>query len=110
MKHVIATTVFCLLACVFAAAAEPPATRPARAVFTAQGSEFPFDTGEFRGVLRAKGKAIGLTPLVENLSQTAIAGPYGIFSPYRMLDADNRYGPAAWDWAALRHYKDFIAR
>ena len=60
--------------------------------------------------LRAKGKAIGLTPLVENLSQTAIAGPYGIFSPYRMLDADNRYGPAAWDWAALRHYKDFIAR
>ncbi|MGA2497381.1 MAG: hypothetical protein ABSH20_06550 [Tepidisphaeraceae bacterium] len=105
MRHAILTAAFCLLAFIVAAA-EPPATRPARVAFAAQGSEFPFDTDLFRGVLRAKGKSLGLTPVVENLSQTAIAGPYGIFSCYRMLDAGNRYGPAAWDWASQARLLD----
>ncbi|MFI5378738.1 MAG: hypothetical protein ACHRHE_05550 [Tepidisphaerales bacterium] len=87
-------------------AAEPPATRPARVAFTAQGDEFPFDTGPFRGVLRAQGKALGLTPVVETGSQTAIAGPYGIFSIYRMFDADHRYGTAAWDWGSQAKLRD----
>ncbi len=96
MQHNLTIAILCLLAGAVGAA-QPPATRP---VFIARDNEFIFDTGPFRGTLRAKGRSLGLTPVVDKVSQTAIAGTYGLFSPYRMLDATNRYGTAAWDWAA----------
>lgn len=68
--------------------------------FSAQGKEFPFDTGALRGTLRPQGRAIGLAPVVETASNTTLNGPYGIFSHYRLLDADARYGTAAWDWTS----------
>jgi hypothetical protein len=68
--------------------------------FTAAGDEFRFDTGSLRGALRAQGRSLGLQPIWESGSGKAVAGPYGLFSPYRLLAADARFGTAAWDWAS----------
>lgn len=73
------------------------AAEPAPA-FTAAGGEFRFDTGVLRGALREKGKALGLTSVTAGPGGQAMAGQYGLLSHYRLLDADNRYGTAAWDW------------
>jgi hypothetical protein len=37
-------------------------------------------------------------PLVEGTGGRAIARGHGVFSHYRLLDAENRYGHGAWDW------------
>lgn len=68
--------------------------------FTAAGKEYRFDTGVFRGTLRSGGRAIGLGPVLEASSGTPMAGKYGLFSPYRLLTADARYGTGAWDWTS----------
>lgn len=68
--------------------------------FTAAGKEFHFDTGALRGTLPAEGKWLGLRPVTEIGSGKSIAGRYGLFSPYRLLTSDARFGTAAWDWAS----------
>jgi len=80
-----------------AAAAEAPS---AGLAFAAAGEEFRFDTGMLRGTLRAGGKSLGLRPVLEGAAGTPVAGAFGLFSPYRLLTADARFGPAAWDWAS----------
>ncbi len=83
--------------------AATPATpdRPAALAFTPGGpEEFVFDTGRLQGLLREAGKSRGLQPVVEKSTGTQMAGMYGIFSPYRMLAVNTRYGTAAWDWSS----------
>jgi hypothetical protein len=81
-------------------AAETAAPEPTRLAFVAHGNEFRFDTGALRGSLRGQGKSLGLRPVVDSASGAELAGAYGLFSHYRLLDADARYGTAAWDWAS----------
>ncbi|HEY3324182.1 MAG TPA: hypothetical protein VGP72_27270 [Planctomycetota bacterium] len=66
--------------------------------FAPSGKEFSFDTGLLKGVLRPEGKSLGLRPVLSGT--TPVAGPYGLFSPYRLLTADARFGTACWDWAS----------
>lgn len=85
-----------------ARAGEPAAA--ATLAFTAEGKEFRFDTGMLKGTLRPEGrqqgKSLGLQPLIEVGAGTSVANPHGIFSLYRLLSADARYGTAGWDWAS----------
>ncbi|MHB1035664.1 MAG: hypothetical protein ACYC35_12215 [Pirellulales bacterium] len=80
-----------------AIAAESP---PAGLAFAQQSDEFRFDTGVLKGTFRAGGKSLGLTPVRDAASGTEVAGAFGLFSPYRLLTADARFGTAAWDWAS----------
>lgn len=79
-------------------AAAPEA--PARLAFVAGGKEYRFDTGALRGTLRSGGKSLGLGPVADAASGSPLAGAFGWLSHYRLLDADARYGVAAWDWAS----------
>jgi len=94
------------LVIILAAAAAPLARAlaadapPARLAFTASGKEYRFDTGALRGTLREGGKSIGLHPVLEGTPGANVAGMLGLFSPYRLLTADARFGTAAWDWAS----------
>jgi hypothetical protein len=69
-------------------------------VFTQAGKEFLFDTGALRGTLRHEGRSLGLMPLTDTATGAAVSRSPGLFSPYRMLTADRRFGSAAWDWAS----------
>ena len=99
--------VLCVV-CVMPAVAQNPSApaaatadaAPARLAFTAAGQEYRFDTGVLRGTLRSGGKALGLRPVLEGAAGTPVAGMLGLFSPYRLLTADARFGSAAWDWAS----------
>jgi hypothetical protein len=73
---------------------------PLRTAFTAAGNQFPFDTGVLRGTLHEGGRSLGLRPVTEISSGKALAGMYGLLSPYRLLTADARFGTAAWEWAS----------
>jgi hypothetical protein len=68
-------------------------------------SQFPFDTGVFRGVLRRAGLSRGVVPLVDVASGAELAGDNGIVSHYRLLDDRKRYGHAAWDWKSTAHVR-----
>lgn len=81
-----------------ATAAQPAGGAPAALAFRPAGKEFIFDTGTLRGTLRAQGRSMGLTGVVDVASGKALAGSYGLVSHYRLLDAEARYGTAAWDW------------
>jgi hypothetical protein len=76
-------------------AADAPATRLA---FVEDPPQFCFDTGTLRGMLRQDGHSRGLMPLTDVASGKPIAAAYGVFSHYRLLDAENRYGDGAWSW------------
>ncbi len=41
---------------------------------------------------------MGLRPVLDAASGRNLAGGLGIFSPYRLLTSDARFGTAAWDW------------
>jgi hypothetical protein len=73
------------------------AAEPAKLAFSAEGKGFSFNTGVLKGMLRNEGK-LGLTPMMDTASALPLAGKYGIFSHYRMLDIEKRYGVAGWDW------------
>jgi len=73
---------------------------PAGLAFTAEGKEFRFDTGVLRGSLRVGGNSRGLGPVVDVATGMPVAGPYGLFTPYRLLTADTRFGTAAYDWTS----------
>ncbi len=70
----------------------------ARLAFAAKGTEFHFHTGALRGTLRAQGRSVGLAPAVDTESGATLSGALGLFSHYRLLDAESRYGGGAWDW------------
>ena len=73
--------------------------RSSKLAFTAQGNkEHIFDTGVLRGKIGAEGNAIGLSSLVHVPSGTRLDGLHGIFSYYRVLTTNKRYGDAAWHW------------
>ena len=84
-------------------AADGPASRLA---FVQDSPQFSFDTGPLRGALRQGGHSRGLMPLVDVASGNPIAQAYGVFSHYRLLDAQNRYGDAAWSWPSQARLRD----
>ena len=53
-----------------------------------------------KGTLGEGGKPLGLRPVTHTASGVQAAGAFGIFSPYRLLTAEARFGTAAWDWAS----------
>jgi len=71
-----------------------------KVAFIKDGNQFSFNTGKLKGVLRAEGKSKGLAPLVDIASDATVNRSLGIFSHYRLLETNNRYGRAAWDWAS----------
>jgi hypothetical protein len=73
---------------------------PAKPAFTETGKEYHFDTGALRGTLRGDGKSLGLTSLTDVAAGVQVTRFYGLLSHYRLLDAETRYGDAAWDWAS----------
>jgi len=79
------------------AASKSPPLNP-KLAFSESKDGLAFDTGELRGLLRARGASSGLAPVTAAACGTEIAGKYGLFSHYRLLDADARYGVAGWDW------------
>jgi hypothetical protein len=79
-------------------AAAPGGT--ANLAFAAADKAFRFDTGVLKGTLREGGRSLGLKPVLEAASGTPLAGAFGLFSPYRLLTSDARFGTAAWDWAS----------
>lgn len=66
--------------------------------FVLDGKEFRFDTGLLQGTLRPQGRSLGLGPAVDSTSRATLTGGAGLFSHYRLLDAEARYGGGAWDW------------
>ncbi len=64
--------------------------------FVSEGKAYRFDTGALRGGLRSQGRSMGLGPVAAG--GVGVAAPLGLFSHYRLLDADNRYLPDARDW------------
>ncbi len=97
MRWISAAVLIGFAGCTEAGLAAAPATAPSVA-FVEDGKGYRFDTGALRGILRRDGKSLGVTPLFEASSGLNLAGPYGIFSHYRLLDAEHRYGTAGWDW------------
>ena len=79
-----------------AAGAEPAS--PSKLAFTADGKGYRFDTGELQGELRSQGKSLGLRPVVDKASGATLTHSMGLFSHYRLLDAETRYGGGAWYW------------
>ena len=63
-----------------------------------ENGEYPFDTGLLRGVLQPGGKAQGLASVMHVPSGTRLDQGAGIFSYYRVMATDKRYGAMAWDW------------
>jgi hypothetical protein len=92
--------------CVMLAPARHPGVRaargadaqPAQLAFTAAGKQYDFDTGVLKGTLHEGGRSVGLRPVLECAAGTSVAAALGLFSPYRLLAADARFGTAAWDW------------
>lgn len=93
--------VFIIAAChpIASAADSPPSSAPNLA-FIPDAGEYRFDTGPLHGTLRSGGRSLGLAPVIDRESGQTISGAYGLFSHYRLLDADSRYGAGAWDWAS----------
>jgi len=89
---------FCTGLAIASSALAAEVAEPERLAFAAVAEEFHFDTGLQRGALRRDGKSLGLGPVVDVASGTQVAGRYGLLSHYRLLDAEARYGHAAWDW------------
>jgi len=63
-----------------------------------ENGEYRFDTGVLRGVLQPSGKAQGLASVVHVPSGIRLDQGAGIFSYYRVLATNKRYGAMAWDW------------
>ncbi len=79
-------------------AAGAPDAAPGPLAFTAAGREYRFDTGALQGALREGGKSLGLRPVTDAASGTRLSGGMGLFSPYRLLTPEARFGHAAWEW------------
>jgi hypothetical protein len=62
------------------------------------GGHFDFDTGVLKGRLKLDGKYQGLYPLIDVETGTELVHPPGVFSFYRVLTTNRRYGKSARDW------------
>lgn len=62
-----------------------------------EGGAFQFDTGTVRGIIRAQGLSRGLSSVVYVPTGETISATYGLFSHYRLLSVNHRYGSEAWD-------------
>jgi hypothetical protein len=80
-----------------ASAADAPSNRLA---FATAGKGYHFDTGALRGALRRSGNSAGLYPTQDVVSGAAVAGPYSLFAPYRLLIPNTRFLPDARDWTS----------
>lgn len=89
-----------ILAASACGAAHPALAGQGRLAFVAAGNEFSFDTGALRGTLRARGQSKGLIPALDCASGASLTKSAGLFSHYRLLDDQRRYGKAGWDWAS----------
>jgi hypothetical protein len=74
--------------------------------FTPEAGGFKFDTGSLQGVLRNGGKSRGLQPLMDVPTGSSVARGAGVFSHYRLLDSQARYGVAAWEWPSQAELLD----
>ena len=76
--------------------AEPPA---ASCAFREAGlGLYEFDTGLLRGRLKLDGEYQGLYPLVDAVTGAELVRPPGVFSFYRVLGSNKRFGKNARDW------------
>lgn len=88
-----------LAAILFVCSLSSAAEEKAKLAFVAgENGEYQFDTGVLRGVLQPGGKAQGLASVVHIPSGMRLDAGAGIFSFYRVLATDKRYGAMAWDW------------
>jgi hypothetical protein len=65
---------------------------------TAGDRIFDFDTGAVKGRLRGNGEYQGISSLVDTTTGKELTRSAGIFSYYRVLSADQRWGHSARDW------------
>lgn len=78
------------------AAAAVPATPKAFSFEpTDTAGEYRFGTGTLEGVLRGKGKSLGLLPFIHTPSSTPIVKWPGVFTYYRLFTTNHRYGESA---------------
>ena len=63
-----------------------------------EAGAFTFDTKVLKGVLRQKGKSIGLVPVTYTADGSAIASGEGLFNHYRVFTHGKRYGYGARRW------------
>lgn len=70
---------------------------PGLGFVAADNNEFTFDTGMFKGKLRAGGRSMGLSSVTDNFLGRLDAS-MGLLGHYRVFTANKRYGTAAWDW------------
>lgn len=68
--------------------------------FNVDGKGFRFDTGWLSGRLHAEGRSQGLSEVAVSGVVNKVSASMGLLSHYRLLDANARYGPAAWDWVS----------
>ena len=59
---------------------------------------YDFDTGLLKGQLKLDGKYQGLYPLIDVKTGTELVHPPGVFSFYRVLTTNRRYGKSVRDW------------
>ena len=59
---------------------------------------FDFNTGAVKGTLRANGKYQGISSLIDVATGKELTRSAGIFSYYRVLSTDRRWGDSARDW------------
>lgn len=83
------------LVCAATVQAADPAFQPGAA------GEFAFDTGRFSGRLAAGEKSQGIISLIDKQTGTELtkgSTQYGLFSFYRLLSPDRRWGTMMWEW------------
>ncbi len=90
------------LACVSFASAEDETSL----TFQPDGQQYQFHTELLRGTLRLEGQSLGLIPATDAVTGTSITHGKGLFSHYRLLDAENRYGHGGWDWPSVSRTVD----
>ena len=100
LRLVLLSTIVAVLPAVACRLARAEDRLPSTLVFTRAAGELHFDTGILKGTLGAGGKSLGLRPVTHVASNVQLAGAFGVFSPYRLLTSDARFGTAAWDWAS----------
>jgi hypothetical protein len=59
---------------------------------------FDFNTGAVKGTLRGNGKYQGISSLIDVATGQELTRSAGIFSYYRVLSTDRRWGDSARDW------------
>ncbi len=88
-----------LLTSVLLLAGTPTFAEPPDLAFKAAGEGlYEFDTGALKGRLKLDGKYQGLYPLIDVATGTELVHPPGVFSFYRVLTTNRRYGKSARDW------------